>query len=171
MPFISLSSSAIRGLGLALLAAVLWTVGTPSNAAAQNLIKREGAHPSYSTELEPHLGFDLPDGVGLGMRATFNVADHGFISRLNDSVGVGVGADFGLQGKSRLIIPLAMQWNFWFTPRWSAFGEPGLALRFEKKTRPDVNVAVGGRMMFNDDLGLTLRVGWPVSSLGVSFLL
>lgn len=140
-------------------------------AHAQNLIKREGAHPSYATELEPHLGFDLPDGVGMGLRATFNVADQGFIRRLNDSVGVGVGADLGLQGDSRLILPVVMQWNFWFTPQWSAFGEPGFALRFERRTRPDVHLAVGGRLNFNDDLALTLRLGWPASSLGVSFFL
>jgi hypothetical protein len=140
-------------------------------AQAQNLIKREGAHPSYDVELEPHLGFDLPDGVGLGMRATFNVADHGFIRRLNDSVGVGVGADFGISGRNRLIIPVAMQWNFWFTPEWSAFGEPGLALRLDDKPRPHPHIAVGGRLNFNDSLALTLRLGWPVTSLGVSFFL
>jgi hypothetical protein len=148
---------------------VLWAYAAP--ASAQNLIKREGAHPSYSTELEPHLGFDLPDGVGLGLRATFNVADQGFIKRLNDSVGVGVGADLGLQGDTRLILPVAMQWNFWFTPQWSAFGEPGLALRFERRTRLHPHMAVGGRLNFNDDLAMTLRLGWPTSSLGVSFFL
>lgn len=152
-----------------LLGALVWTCTKP--ASAQNLIKREGAHPAYATELEPHLSFDLPDGVGPGLRATFNVADHGFIPRLNDSVGVGVGADLALRGDTRLVIPVAMQWNFWFTPKWSAFGEPGLALRFGHKTRPFPHIAAGGRLNFNDALALTLRLGWPTSSLGVSFFL
>jgi hypothetical protein len=158
-------------LVVALVCSLVAALGWESSASAQNLIRREGAHPSYDVDLEPHLGLNLPGDFGVGMRATFNVADQGFINRLNDSVGVGVGADLGLEGKGRLIIPVAMQWNFWFTPKWSAFGEPGLALRFEKKTRPDVNIAVGGRLNFNDDIALTLRLGWPVSSLGVSFFL
>lgn len=167
----SLRAPLARTLGFAVALLTVSIVAWPSQSWAQNLIRREGAHPSYDVELEPHLGFDLPDGLGLGMRATFNVADHGFISRLNDSVGVGVGADFGMQGKSRLILPVAMQWNFWFTPEWSAFGEPGLALRLEKKTRPDPHITVGGRFNFNESVAMTLRLGWPVSSLGVSFFL
>jgi hypothetical protein len=151
-----------------LLSALLWHA---EEAGAQNLIKREGAHPSYDVELEPHLGFDLPEDLGVGVRATFNVADRGFINRLNDSVGVGVGADFAVSGKNRLTLPVAMQWNFWFTPQWSAFGEPGLALRLEKKPKPHPHIAVGGRLNFNDSLAMTLRLGWPVSSLGVSFFL
>jgi hypothetical protein len=155
-------------LGLALIGgSATWS----TTAGAQNLIKQDGAHPAYATELEPHLGFDLPDGIGAGLRATFNVADHGFIRRLNDSVGVGIGADLGLQGKTRLVLPVAMQWNFWFTREWSAFGEPGLALRLDRKVKPHPHLAVGGRLNFSDDLALTLRLGWPTSSLGVSFFL
>jgi hypothetical protein len=150
---------------------VLAVLSGSSHATAQNLIKREGAHTPYATELEPHVGFDVPRGLGVGMRATFNVADHGFIKRINDSVGVGVGADLGVQGDTELILPVAMQWNFWFTPKWSAFGEPGLALRFARRTRPDLHLAAGGRLQFNDDVAMTLRLGWPVSSLGVSFFL
>lgn len=155
-------------LGLALLAG---STSYPGTARAQNLIKREGAHPVYSAELEPHLGFDPPGGVGVGLRATFNVADRGFIRGLNDSVGVGVGADLGLQGKTRLLLPVAMQWNFWFTREWSAFGEPGLALRLDRKLKPHPHLAVGGRLNFSEDLALTLRLGWPTSSLGLSFFL
>lgn len=154
-------------VAISLCCALLWP---GREAQAQNLIKREGAHPAYDVELEPHLGFDFPD-VGLGLRATFNVADRGFISRFNDSVGVGVGADFGVSGRNRLILPVAMQWNFWFTPQWSAFGEPGIALRLEDKTHLHPHLAAGGRLNFNDSLAMTLRLGWPVTSLGVSFFL
>ena len=72
-----------------------------------------------------------------------------------------------------------MQWNFWFTPHWSAFGEPGLVLRirdddnFHNDDDLDLDIAlyVGGRFNFNDQIALTLRLGTPASSFGVSFFL
>ncbi len=66
--------------------------------------------------------------------------DPGFIPSINNSVGIGVGLDWlngqdhcnpgGCYGYDRLVLPVVVQWNFWFTPHWSAFGEPGLAFRF-----------------------------------------
>lgn len=143
----------------------------PSVAAAQNVIRREGAHPAYATEVEPHLIFGVPEGLGVGARLGFNVADRGFINRLNDSVAVSVGGDIALQRNTELIIPVAMQWNFWFTPKWSAFGEPGVALRFSNRNRVHPHVGAGGRYMLTDSVALTLRAGWPASSFGVSFFL
>ena len=58
--------------------------------------------------------------IGAGFAGTFNVADRGFIDRLNDSVGVGFAANW--LSNHHFILSAAMQWNFWFTERWSAFG-------------------------------------------------
>lgn len=69
--------------------------------------------------------------------------------------------------------PVVMQWNFWLHRRWSVFGEPGVALYVEEgdvKFDPFVLYA-GGRFHITDTLTLTMRLGYPTFSLGVSFLL
>jgi hypothetical protein len=182
----------IRRVGLVLgVVAPLLAVGR--NAFAQNQIKSPTAHPQYSAELEPHLLFDFvgDDDLGLGGRATFVVMDPGFISALNNNVGVGVGFDWlsgddhcnpgGCHDHDRLLFPVVMQWNFWFTPQWSAFAEPGLSFvvrdddHFGRHDDDDLDIDpsffVGGRFNFNDDIALTLRLGIPASSFGVSFFL
>jgi hypothetical protein len=70
-------------------------------------------------------------------------------------------------------VPVVMQWNFWLHRKWSVFGEPGLAMYFEDgdlEFTPFVLYA-GGRYHFTDTITLTMRVGYPTFSLGVSFLL
>ncbi len=69
--------------------------------------------------------------------------------------------------------PVVMQWNFWLHKRWSVFGEPGVALYVEDgrfKFNPFVFYA-GGRFHITDRVTLTMRLGYPTFSLGVSFLL
>jgi len=139
-------------------------------------------------------------GYGLGLRASFEIVRDGFIQKLNDSVSLGVGLDVlqydgdargqcedfepGLNG-TRIctevrgsgnsvyyLMPVVMQWNFWLARRWSVFGEPGLVLRYSDD---DFGVSpfalyAGGRFHFSDAVALTLRVGYPTFSLGVSFL-
>jgi hypothetical protein len=86
-------------VALATLGVALAVTGT---AAAQSTIQKYGARPSYGVELEPHLtlgwidppGYGTGEGVGLGGRATFEIIGHGFIPSLNNSVGIGVGADW-----------------------------------------------------------------------------
>src|SRR3954463_14660500 len=85
-----------------------WT----GHALAQSTIKNEGDHPPDAFELEPHLllsPFDAPDypssgGYGIGVRGTIEIAPEGFIPRLNDSVGIGVGVDWlhydGVSGRA-----------------------------------------------------------------------
>jgi len=70
-------------------------------------------------------------------------------------------------------LPLVMQWNFWLHRKWSVFGEPGVALYFDDghlDFAPFVLYA-GGRYHFTDRVTLTMRIGYPSFSLGVSFLL
>ncbi|AUX24424.1 hypothetical protein SOCEGT47_049610 [Sorangium cellulosum] len=69
-----------------------------------------------------------------------------------------------------------MQWNFWLHRRWSVFGEPGLAFYLGDlgyRSRPGVSpvLFIGGRFHFTENVTLTLRLGYPAFSLGVSFLL
>ena len=141
------------------------------------------------------------DGYGFGARASIEVAPEGFIQNLNDSVGIGFGLDWlhydALRGRglcerfattaggvpvcvetsahhsSYVFVPLVMQWNFWLHQHWSVFGEPGLALTHRSEGGFGVSpvFAAGGRYHFSKRVALTVRVGYPTLSLGVSWLL
>jgi hypothetical protein len=103
-------------------------------------------------------------------RGTFNIAN-GFVPNINDSVGVGVGIDFGVDG--RVYVPVVLQWNFWLSTHWSVFGEPGLAFGSGGPYNGGVFPAffAGGRYHFTDRIALTIRIGYPDVAVGVSFFL
>jgi hypothetical protein len=126
---------------------------TTRETRAQSTIRQPGAHPNYSVELEPHLlaAFFLTragDGVGLGGRFTIPIVKNGFVSSINNNVGIGFGLDwahyngcyyyyyydprFGYDCPSfnTFIIPVVMQWNFFLAKQWSVFAEPGLAFEY-----------------------------------------
>jgi hypothetical protein len=70
-------------------------------------------------------------------------------------------------------VPVVMQWNFWLHRKWSVFGEPGLAFYVQDgqlEFTPFV-LYVGGRYHITDRITLTMRLGYPSFSFGVSFLL
>jgi hypothetical protein len=143
--------------------------------ADRSVIKFPGLHPDYDFEAEPHLLVaPFHEGLpGAGFRGTFPVVHNGFVKTINNSVGVGVGADFT---QDHLWIPVVMQWNFWLTQNWSVFGEPGVVFRFRDAAKgkgvPDwIGFYAGGRYHFSDSVALTLRIGRPTLSVGVSFLL
>lgn len=193
------------------LSAGLLTALVAGGAAAQSTIKHPGERPAYTFEAEPHLnlglfdppGFGSGTGVGVGFRGTVELVKNGFISKLNNSIGIGFGLDYlrydGWQGPrgscdrfvagpagvpvcvsikgydhvNYFFVPVVMQWNFWLHRRWSVFGEPGLALYLQDghlDFQPFVFYA-GGRFHITDRITLTMRVGYPSFSLGVSFLL
>lgn len=143
-------------------------------AADQMVIKRPGLHPNYNIELEPHLLlFPFHDGdVGAGVRASFEIVDNGFITSINNTVAVGTGLDWGVDNAW---VPIVLQWNFWLSRNWSVFGEPGIAVRLRdagrRKTSFDpIVMYAGGRFHFTDNITLTMRLGRPTMSVGVSFL-
>ena len=119
--------------------------------AEESIIRHPGDHPNYTFEIEPHLDFAffLPTagstGVGLGGRFTIPVVKNGFVSTINNNVGVGFGLDWlHYNGCYRYYfvgpnypyctnldsfwIPVVMQWNFFLATHWSVFGEPGLSI-------------------------------------------
>jgi hypothetical protein len=159
---------------LAALAAAGWS---SSAAADQMVIKFPGLHPDYVFEAEPHVLVTPFSGFmpGVGFRGTVNVLDNGFIRSINNSVGISFGVDWVDKG---VWIPVAMQWNFWLSRNWSVFGEPGVAIRAGRGLKGKHNdhlgflgLWAGGRYHFTDSVALTLRVGRPTLSVGVSFLL
>jgi hypothetical protein len=165
-------ASALFGLGFALGCVAF---ARPASAD-QSVIKFPGMHPRYVFEAEPHvLVAPFHDFLpGVGFRGTIEIVDNGFIPSINNTVGIGFGADFAKNG---VWIPIVMQWNFWLSRNWSVFGEPGVAIRAgERLGRHDDGVGwfglwAGGRYHFSDHVTLTMRVGRPTVSLGVSFLL
>ncbi len=171
-------------LSFGLVASFLVTsIGT---ARAENLIERPGAHTKYTLEVEPHLGVGGYQSIfgGPGLRASFPLVDPGFINSLNNSIAIGSGVDLFLGGgrshthdgtthehSTDLVVPLVMQWNFWFTREWSAFGEPGVLMSVSPHLVPRLYLVVGGRYQVSNLVALTARLGLPVASFGVSFLL
>jgi hypothetical protein len=95
----------------------------------------------------------------------------------NTNICTEVGGQIG--GESNyLMFPVAMQWNFWLTDKFSVFGEPGLTIYGEKGVyEHDSHIGVtplfqvGGRFHFLPKTTLTLRIGYPTLSIGVSGLL
>jgi hypothetical protein len=170
----------------------LGALALPCQARADRLvIKDPDAHPSYRAELEPHgilaiwhrsFGpykggkvFKNPE-FGAGFRATIELGDPAFVPSINDTVGI----SFGIETTScapagcdlHVFFPVAMQWNFFLSENWSVMGEPGLAVHqfFGLDPYADFYFAGGGRFHFNDDVSLTMRIGYPIGfTIGASF--
>ena len=168
-----------------------------SVAEAQSIIKNPGQHPQ-TWELEPHLAFRgvfLPEhdpGFGLGIRATIPVTRNGFISSINNSVGIGFGLDwlaYRGAGLNQFVAPVVMQWSFFLTKAWSVFAEPGVAFNlytdscndyyvrdrgryYGRSCRRDVlepHLGIGARWHFKPDMALTLRLANTYFTAGVSW--
>jgi len=163
---------------LLVVSASLFTARTAR--ADQSVIKHPGQHPDYSFEAEPHLffGFDPPgkaasQGFGPGFRGTIELVDNGFIKKINNTVGIGFGADWIAFGgdKTAVWVPVVMQWNFWLSRNWSVFGEPGGGFWLGNASGARPAFYGGARFHFVDKLALTLRVGYPALSVGLSFAL
>jgi len=204
---LKLLASCLLGLALA------W----PSAARAQDrpIIKNPGDHVRYSVEIEPHLaaGFLWPVGgdvgFGPGVRVNIPLVDNGFVPTINNNVAIGFGFDwlhyngcwrnyayYNCSNANSFWFPVVMQWNFFFTPRWSAFVEPGFAMYYVdwgndcyNVVRPNGTIeticgygpghshfqfdpvfTVGGRFHASEKVAITGRIGFPYFSIGVSFL-
>ena len=72
-----------------------------------------------------------------------------------------------------VFVPVVMQWNFWFTERFSAFGEPGLSFYHLGNYGFSVSPALylGGRLRLADRITLTARLGYPTLAIGISFMM
>jgi hypothetical protein len=186
--------------------------------AEELVIRHPGDHPNYSVEIEPHLLAALlitraGDGIGLGGRFTIPIVKNGFVSSINNNIGIGFGLDwahydgcyyyyyyapglgYDCPSFNTFIIPVVMQWNFFLSRHWSVFGEPGLAFEYGTfGSCPGFYVDnngvrhnypcpaapnhfnfdpfvlfIGGRFHFTDSVSLTMRIGWPYFSAGISF--
>lgn len=165
----------------------------PEALAIDWIIKNPGSHPGKSVELEPHLNFILYRAgwgrgfygrgagnveVGGGFRASIELADPFFIRKINNSIAITFGLDtnscrYYCGNRFELWSPVALQWNFFLTRKWSAFVEAGGIIHsdgfFDRNVWIDPTIFVGTRIHFNDSVALTIRAGSPWLSVGVSF--
>ncbi len=125
-----------------------------------------------------HAGFAYyGNGVAFGGRLGVPLVHNGFVSTINNSVYLSVGADLynadhGNNTRGFAVgAPIALQWNFYFTDEWSAFMEAGVNLYFDASDRsPGYNWgigAIGGRYKFSDTVAVQLRLGSPYSAIGI----
>lgn len=155
--------------------AVVAVLPSSAEAREESLIKNPGDHPDYRFEAEPHMligfgpAFDRGTGFGPGFRGTIVVVDNGFVKSINNSVGIGFGADLAFANKSYVFVPVVMQWNFWLSTHWSVFGEPGLGFSFGARNVVQPAFYAGGRYNFTEKIALTIRLGYPMVSVGASF--
>lgn len=203
-----------------LIFAALTTVALAAAPASARTIIKDPNPPKYGVEIEPKLNlayFGLwsygGNGIGPGVRFSIPVMSPGFIKKINDSVAITFGADFLHYEGYRyawcsarncyanydpsfwaLHLPVALQWNFFLTEKWSVFAEPGLTIRhawykdnpyygtycdprfYDCRNRDATDVYftffAGGRFHFTDNVALTMRLGYPIDlSVGVSFFL
>jgi hypothetical protein len=153
----------------------------------------------YPVEIEPHLAFGPENvygasGYGAGVRFGVPVA-FGHLGSVPQNLAVGIGLDllhydncyFGtICGANYLLVPAAAQWNLFVTQPVSVFAEggaylykgwftgcgpgdgPGCVPPSDFGLLP--TIALGGRFRLGPSAALTLRIGYPTTTLGVSFM-
>ena len=169
-------------LSLALLVSA-WSV-TPARdvRADESIIGRPGDHPDYLVELEPEaiilFGRALADGPGVGVRASIPVMKNGFVSSINDvpAITFGISRSPIGDGHAPFYSPVALQWSFWLSQRWSVLGEAGVFVVFGDGSRLELQPAFmgGGRFHITDRIAITARISLPTTpsvGVGVSFFL
>jgi hypothetical protein len=184
---------------LSCICALLGLVLAAPAVRADDTIKRVGDHPRPALEIEPHGivgwgGVYANGGYGVGARLSLPIVENGFIPKINNSVAISFGLDilrydgcwyYGSCAATFVESPVTMQWNFYVAQKWSVFGEPGLVLYHgflsdcptghwcgDAPTATGVVPAfyAGGRYAFSETMSLTMRVGYPTISVGLSFL-
>ena len=156
------------------LSALAFSLATPAVAAP---IEQpfSGRRP---LTLGVHAGFAwYGNGVAFGARLGVPLVHNGFVSTINNSVYLSVGADvynadYGGSRGFAVGVPVALQWNFYFSEEWSAFVEAGVNLYFDDSGRDPYYYnwgigAIGGRYKFSDTVAVQLRLGSPYSALGI----
>jgi hypothetical protein len=187
------TSTTSRLLAAGFVAAGSFLAFSPDAHAVDWVIKQPNDHPTYRAELEPHANFILyryrsygrggryrnfgDAEFGGGFRASIELADPAFIPRLNNTIAISFGLDltncrFCRYDRYSIWSPVALQWNFFLTKKWSVFAEIGGIIRSEGFYRDywlDPAIWLGTRLHFNDKVALTARLGVPWISVGVSF--
>jgi hypothetical protein len=153
----------------------------------------------YPIEIEPHFAFGPENvygasGFGAGVRLGIPLVV-GHLGAVPDNLAISFGGDilhydncfFGNDcGANYLMVPVAAQWNVFVARRVSLFAEGGVFLYKGWFTGcgpgdgpgcsppSDFGIlptlAIGGRVHFSPASAFTLRVGYPTTTVGFSFL-
>ncbi len=152
----------------------------------------------YSVEVEPHFAFGAEDvygatGVGGGARIGIPFA-YGHLGRVPQNLAFDFGGDIlhydncyygSYCGANYLMVPAAVQWNIFVARRVSIFGEGGAFVYkgWFNNCQPgdstcsapsDFGVlptfAFGVRVHLSPGVALLARLGYPTSTIGVSFM-
>jgi hypothetical protein len=152
----------------------------------------------YPVEIEPHFTFGPENvygaaGFGGGLRVGIPFVV-GHVGRAPDNLAISFGADIlhydncffaNDCGANYLMAPVALQWNVFVARRVSVFAEAGAFVYrgWFDECGPDNNgcsapsdfgvlptVAVGGRVHIGRFSAFTLRIGYPTTTLGLSFM-
>jgi hypothetical protein len=153
----------------------------------------------YPLDLEPHFSFGPQNvygnsGFGGGLRLSIPLVG-GHLGPMPENLAVSFGGDIPHYdncffpdncGANYLMVPVAAQWNVFVIRGISVFGEVGAFLYKGWFTGcgptdgPDCSapsdfgllptLAIGGRVHFGSAVALTLRLGYPTTTLGLSFL-
>lgn len=147
-------------------------------------------------QLDVHGGFAWW-GLGLasGVRFGIPLVENGFVESINNAVYLNFGVDFywirwrcrnmGCQDWDYNVgfgFPITLHWEFYFTDNWSAFAEIGGQLFIHPRWISDGSFewrepgawfvwTIGGSFHVNEWFLLTLRVGSPYISFGITFQL
>ncbi|MEM1417864.1 MAG: hypothetical protein AAGH15_23405 [Myxococcota bacterium] len=144
----------------------------------------EGRRPPY---LAFHAGIShFGPGLAAGGRFGIPLVDNGFITTLNNSVHLSVGADLyyarfndpvtGDEAGFGLGIPVALHWEFYLPKHWSAYAELGFNVYlspafFDGQDTIEAGAwilaAVGAVWRFAPKVGLEMRLGNPYSAVGL----
>jgi hypothetical protein len=124
--------------------------------------------------------FGSPD-FGVGFRVSIKIVDPGFIPKLNNTVAISFGLDFtncgGFCGGNSVQLYLpegGLQWNFFFSDKFSAFADLGADLHAFGGFHAnyfDFYAMLGGRYHFNKTVAITFRFGYPFITFGPSFFI
>jgi hypothetical protein len=180
-------------------------LGAPLALAADGVEKpkdgpRARWHPQYAAEIDVHGSIAAFDkyfvGLGGGARVTWPIWEHAPFTRIDDTLGFGVGLDvirYGAyhpngQQKPPIVstvayyVPIYAQWNVWLGSRASIFLEPTLLYRFAsyadsctglpcaKANTWMPTASAGIRFRIVDHASINVRVGWPMVSVGGSWI-
>ena len=156
-------------------------------------------HPRYAAEIEPHFviaGLDkFGPGLGAGLNITIPIWQNAPFKGFDDDISFGIGFDWvryagykpqeprgGTVLTYAVYVPAYVQWNIWLGARASIFLEPTLMFRFahypdtcplqncEDTTRVMPTGSIGIRFRIVNRVAATIRVGWPLVTIGASWL-
>ncbi len=173
---------------------------SPAAHAQERFIRVEPSDVArYPVEVEVHAAFGADNvygttGFGGGLRVSVPLVA-GWLGRdVADNLAITFGGDVlnygncyyqGLCGANYLMLPVAAQWNIFFGRRLSIFGEAGAYVYkgFFDGCGPGENAcgapsdfgvlptfALGLRVRVAPQVALLARLGYPTTTLGVSFL-